>query len=142
MESLRIKCKYAATAIKIKVPVLYSEDPFSFWGGVDRETGIVTDRRHGNYGECMTGKAFVFPFGKGSSGAGTTLMEMARSGTAPAAIVNITTDSILLTGSLIAKYCYDKLLPVVNLSEEDYKKLKYAREIQFFESADYIDVFY
>lgn len=142
MEKVRIPCKYAATSANIKAPVLYSNNPFSFWGGVERETGKVTDKLHGNYGESMKGKAFVFPFGKGSSGAGTTLMEMVRQNTAPAGIINITTDSILLTGPLIAKYCYGTMIPVVNIAEEDYGKLEKAREIEFFEGTDYIDVFY
>ncbi|WP_409968059.1 DUF126 domain-containing protein [Bengtsoniella intestinalis] len=141
MEKVRIQCKYALSGAT-RAEVLYSNDPFSFWGGVERETGIVTDKRHGNFGVSMSGKIFVFPFGKGSSGAGTTLMEMVRQGTAPAAMVNITTDPVLLTGPLIAAHFYDKMIPVVDLSEEDYKKLETAKEVEFFADADYIDVYY
>ena len=72
MDVVKLNCSYAVSG-KLEADVLYSEDPFSFWGGVERETGIVTDRRHGNYGVSKKGKAFVFPFGKGSSGAGTTI---------------------------------------------------------------------
>ena len=108
MENVRIQCRYAVSG-NVTADVLFSNDPFSFWGGVERETGIVTDKRHGNYGVSMKEKAFVFPFGKGSSGAGTTIMEMVRQGSNPAAIVNITSDPVLLTGPLIAKYFYDIL---------------------------------
>ncbi|WP_409969385.1 hypothetical protein RFF05_05535 [Bengtsoniella intestinalis] len=69
-------------------------------------------------------------------------MEMVRQGTAPAAMVNITTDPVLLTGPLIAAHFYDKMIPVVDLSEEDYKKLETAKEVEFFADADYIDVYY
>ena len=141
MEKVRISCKYAVSG-NVTAEVLFSNDPFSFWGGVERETGIVTDKRHGNYGISMKEKAFVFPFGKGSSGAGTTIMEMVRQGTNPAAIVNITADPVLLTGPLIAKYFYDKIIPVVNLPEEEYAKLAEARSITFFEDKDYIEVSY
>ena len=139
MEKIRISCRYAVSG-NIKAPVLYSETPFSFWGGVERETGIVTDKRHECYGVSMKDMVFVFPFGKGSSGAGTTIMEMVKQGTNPAAIINLNSDPVLLTGPLIAKYFYDRIIPVVNVSEEDYRKLAEAKEITFFEDAGYMEV--
>ncbi|MCI2061813.1 MAG: DUF126 domain-containing protein [Eubacteriaceae bacterium] len=141
MERVRIPCQYAVSG-NLKTDVLYSEEPFSFWGGVERETGIITDRRHDRYDESMSGAAFVFPFGKGSSGAGTTIMEMVRLKTAPSAIINLESDPVLLTGPLIAKYFYDVIIPVVNVTKEDYNKLKSAKQIEFYEQADYIDAYY
>ena len=61
---------------------------------------------------------------------------------APAAIINLRSDPVILTGPLIAKHFYNKSIPVVNLSEEDYEKLEGAKEIEFFEDKDYIDVYY
>lgn len=141
MEKIKIYCKYAVSG-NVEARVLFSNDPFSFWGGVERTTGIITDKRHGNFGQNMKGKAFVFPFGKGSSGAGTTIMEMVKQGTNPAAIINITSDPVLLTGPLIAKYFYDKIIPVVNLSEANYKRLENAKIIRFLEKQNYIEVSY
>lgn len=136
-----MSCKYAVSG-NLRAEALFSNDPFSFWGGVERETGVITDKRHSGYQTSMSGKVFIFPFGKGSSGAGTTIMEMVRQNTAPAAMVNLTTDPVLLTGPLIAKFFYGKIIPVVNVSEEDYSKLANAREIAFYEDSDFIDVFY
>lgn len=141
MEKLRINCKYALHG-NAKGEVLFSNDPFSFWGGVDTETGVIKDKRHGNFQQSMTGKIFAFPFGKGSSGAGTMIMEMVRLNSAPKAIINIHTDPVILTGPLISTHFYDKCIPVVNLSEEDYKKLEGAKEVQFYDGENYIDIYY
>ena len=121
---VEIACTYVVAPPKaMRVPLLFSNDPISFFGGVDAAEGRVVDRRHGNFGRVMTGKAFAFPFGKGSSGAGLVLMEMERLGTAPAAIINIRTDPVILTGPLVCRHFYGKSIPVVNVSEADYGKL-------------------
>lgn len=141
MEKLRMDCKYALRG-EAKGEILFSNDPFSFWGGVDTETGVIKDKRHGNFQESMTGKIFAFPFGKGSSGAGTMIMEMVRLNSAPKAIINIQTDPVILTGPLIAAHFYDKCIPVINLSEEDYRKLENAKEVEVYADQDFIDVYY
>ncbi|BES66129.1 hypothetical protein SANA_25680 [Gottschalkiaceae bacterium SANA] len=139
METIRINCSYALKG-SAKAEVLYATDSFSFWGGVDVNDGVITDRRHSGFGKTMAGKVFMFPFGRGSSGAGTMIMEMARLGTAPAAMINIITDPVILTGPLIANSFYGVNIPVANVSEEDFKKLENAKVIEFFEGADYIEV--
>ena len=69
-------------------------------------------------------------------------MEMLRIGTAPAAIINVHTDPVILTGPLICKHFYNQILPVINLSEEDYKKLEGAKEIEIFEDKEEMIVYY
>lgn len=131
MEQLTLNCKNVIPGTK-RIRLVHSNDSFSFVGGVNTLTGDISDYRHANYLENITDKAFAFPFGRGSSGAGLILMEMLRIGTAPAAIINIHTDPVILTGPLICKHFYNQLLPVINLSEEDYKKLEGAQEIELF----------
>lgn len=131
METMTLKCKNVIGASK-KIKLVYSNDSFSFVGGVNIQTGEISDYRHANYQENITDKAFAFPFGRGSSGAGLVLMEMLRIGTAPAAIINVHTDPVILTGPLICKHFYNQILPVINLSEEDYAKLDGAKEIEIF----------
>jgi predicted aconitase with swiveling domain len=118
--------------------LVYSNDPISFVGGVNIRTGDVSDYRHSSYKLNITGKAFAFPYGKGSSGAGLVLMEMMRIGTAPAALINIRTDPVVLTGPLICKHFYNQLLPVINLSEENYRKLADAKKVQLFKDQPYL----
>jgi len=81
---------------------LVSPEPIGFLGGVDTETGIVVEPGHALYGQCVTGRVLVFPTGKGSTVGSYTLYRMARSGTAPAAIVNAESEAIVAVGAIIA----------------------------------------
>jgi predicted aconitase with swiveling domain len=92
---------------------LVSSDPVSFFGGVDPETGVVTEPGHAVEGECVTGRVFVFPTGKGSTVGSYVIYRMAKLGTAPAAIVNRETEAILATGCVISG------IPLVDRLEVD-----------------------
>lgn len=140
MGKVILKCKNVISDSK-RIKLVYSNDSFSFVGGVNIQTGDISDYRHANYQENITGKAFAFPFGRGSSGAGLVLMEMLRIGTAPAAIINVHTDPVILTGPLICKHFYNQILPVINLTEEDYQKLDGAKEIEIFEDREEMIVY-
>ena len=80
---------------------LVSPEPIGFLGGVDPETGIVVEAGHPLEGECVAGRVLVFPTGKGSTVGSYTLYRMARSGTAPAAIVNAESEAIVAVGAII-----------------------------------------
>jgi len=137
-----LTCRYVIAPLEpLRVELLFSHDPISFFGGVNAVEGIVQDHRHGNYQSSMTGKAFAFPFGKGSSGAGLVLMEMVRLKTAPAAIVNIRTDPVILTGPLLCKHFYEQFLTVVNVSEENYAQLEGMKSVEFFPTGTKMHVF-
>ena len=81
---------------------IVSKDPVSFYGGIDPETGIVIEPGHSACGQCITGKVFVFPKGKGSTVGSYVIYRMKKLGTAPAAILNVETESIIATGCVIA----------------------------------------
>ena len=81
---------------------LVSADPVSFYGGVDPETGVVVEPGHAVEGECITGKVFVFPTGKGSTVGSYVIYRMSKLGTAPAALVNSETEAIIATGCVIS----------------------------------------
>jgi predicted aconitase with swiveling domain len=81
---------------------LVSRDPVSFYGGVDPETGVVTEPGHSICGQRITGKVFVFPRGKGSTVGSYVIYRMRKLGTAPSAIINVETESIIATGCVMA----------------------------------------
>ncbi len=81
---------------------LVSAEPVSFYGGVDPETGCVTEPGHCCCGENISGKVFVFPTGKGSTVGSYVIYRMKKLGTAPAAIVNVETEAIIATGCVIS----------------------------------------
>jgi len=103
---------------------LVSSEPLSLWGGLNAQTGEITDRRHERSGEIVTGKVFVFPQGRGSSTASAILLESVKAGKAPAAIINLRVDPILALGSILADELYHKPVPIVVLSAQDYSTIR------------------
>jgi predicted aconitase with swiveling domain len=103
---------------------LVSSEPLSLWGGLNAQTGEITDRRHERSGEIVTGKVFVFPQGRGSSTASAILLESVKAGKAPAAIINLRVDPILALGSILADELYHKPVPIVVLSEADFSTIR------------------
>lgn len=101
-----------------------SAQPISLWGGLDAKTGEVIDRRHDCSGRIVTGRIFVYPWGKGSSTASAILLESVRLGTAPVAIINCATDPMAALGSIIADELYRRCVPIVVLGEEDFRSLQ------------------
>jgi predicted aconitase with swiveling domain len=81
---------------------LVSVDPVSFYGGIDPKTGVVIEPGHAVEGECILGKIFVFPTGKGSTVGSYVIYRMKKLGTAPAALINSETEAILATGCVIS----------------------------------------
>lgn len=92
---------------------LVSVDPVSFYGGVDPETGVVVEPGHAVEGECITGKVFVFPTGKGSTVGSYVIYRMKKLGTAPAALINAETEAIIATGCVISE------IPLIDRIEGD-----------------------
>jgi len=93
--------------------LLVLDEPLSFWGGLDPETGNVVDVRHPQRGANVVGRILVMPSGRGSSSSSSVLAEAIRAGTAPAAIVLGQADPILALGAIVARELYGKVTPVV-----------------------------
>ena len=87
--------------------LLSTQQPISFWGCVDPLTGNISDRRHELFGESISEKVLVFPFGKGSSTGSLMILELLRLDLAPAAIINVRTEPLLATGPVVGKHFDD-----------------------------------
>ena len=117
----------AATCIlpgTCRARLLTTRQPISFWGCVDPVTGHISDKRHELFGETVSEKVLVFPFGKGSSTGSLMILELLRLNLAPAAIINIRTEPLLATGPVVGKHFYEKTFPIVNVDESDFELLK------------------
>jgi predicted aconitase with swiveling domain len=82
---------------------LVSPQPIGFLGGVDPETGVVIEPGHPLEGQSVTERVLVFPSGKGSTVGSYTLYRMAKAGTAPAAIINAESETIVAVGAIISE---------------------------------------
>ena len=87
---------------KAEGEALVSHKPLSFMGGVDPETGLVTDKGHELEGVSLAGKILVFPVEKGSTAGSYKLYEMVRCKTAPNGIINLRAKSIVAVGAIIS----------------------------------------
>jgi predicted aconitase with swiveling domain len=81
---------------------LVSRVPVGFLGGVDPDTGIVLEPGHPLMGKSVAGKILIFPTGKGSTVGSYTILRLARSGHAPAAMVNSQSEAIVAVGAIIS----------------------------------------
>ena len=94
--------------------VVVSSQPFGFWQGMDPQTGIVIDKRHDACGLSIKGKAFVFHFGRGSTGTPGIFLEAVRNGCAPGAIINVKSEPMIIMCALLAEAFLKVSIPIVD----------------------------
>jgi predicted aconitase with swiveling domain len=99
------------------------DEPLSFWGGSDPETGAVIESRHPQFGTQLSKRVLVMPRGRGSSSSASVFAEQIRRGVAPVAVLMREPDAILAAGSLVAAALYETSTPIVVLGAEEYDSL-------------------
>jgi predicted aconitase with swiveling domain len=92
---------------------LVFSQPLSFWGGIDADTGDITDHSHPGLGQNVAGRILVMTSGRGSSSSSSVLAEAIRRGTAPAGILLERPDPILAVGAIVAEFLYEIRMPLV-----------------------------
>ena len=92
---------------------LVFSQPLSFWGGIDAETGEITDHSHPGLGQNVAGTILVMPSGRGSSSSSSVLAEAIRRGSAPAGILLERPDPILAVGAIVAEFLYEIRMPLL-----------------------------
>jgi predicted aconitase with swiveling domain len=98
-------------------PLLALQEPLSFWGGVDDETGLIIDGHHPQCGTSLVGTALLMGATRGSSSSTSTLLECIRVGTAPNLLLLTDADPILSIAAVVAWELYGYGPSVVLLSE-------------------------
>ena len=81
---------------------LVSKDPISFFGGVNPDSGVVTEKGHALEGQSVKDRVLIFPRGKGSTVGSYTMYRLKKNGVAPAAIVNVECEPIVAVGAIIS----------------------------------------
>lgn len=89
---------------------LVSTEPVSFFGCIDPDTGVVTEKGHVLEGKSVKDTVLVFPSGKGSTVGSYALYRLKKNGAAPAAIINSECEPIVAVGAIISDIpCVDKI---------------------------------
>ncbi|MEM0475203.1 MAG: DUF126 domain-containing protein [Candidatus Norongarragalinales archaeon] len=104
--------------------LLVSQKPLSFYGGVDPNTGVVTDNESDIKGQSISGKILVFPNGKGSTVGSYTLYRLKKNGKAPAAIINGECETICAVGGIISE------IPLVDKPEGGLAQFKTGARVK------------
>jgi len=82
---------------------LVTTQPLSFFGGVDPDSGLITERGHELFGVNVSGKVLVLPPLKGSTASTWIICRLSEKGGAPSAIIIKKADIILIAGAIIGK---------------------------------------
>jgi len=102
------------------------DEPLSFWGGLDPESGEIIDRWHPQLHAKVAGRAVMMPAGRGSSSGSAALAEAIRRGAGPAAILVLERDPIVAVGALVAAELYGLECPVALVAAQDWDRLAAA----------------
>ncbi len=95
---------------KAEGEALVSTEPVSFFGCINTDSGVVTERGHELEGKCVKDRILVFPHGKGSTVGSYALYRLKKNGVAPKAIVNRECEAIVAVGAIISEIpCVDRI---------------------------------
>jgi predicted aconitase with swiveling domain len=92
-------------------------------GILEGRLSTIEDRRHALFRQSLEDKVLVMPFSIGSLAGGVSLLEAIKQGVGPIAIVNSTTDGVLLAGPVFARVFYKIEIPVVDNLDSDPMKI-------------------
>ncbi len=105
-------------------PLLVLDEPLSFWGGFDAQTGQVIDQHHPQAGAMAGGTLLALPETRGSAGTPAGVAEAIRNGSGPLAIITAKKDFNLVAGVMTARRLYDICVPVVEIARADLASLR------------------
>jgi len=105
---------------------LVTKDSIGFNFGVDPDTGTIVERGHELEGRSVAGKILVFPSGKGSTGGSFSIYQLGVLGTAPKAMINVRSETIVAVGAVMAH------IPLVDRLDSD--------PIETIKNGDYVEV--
>jgi len=113
MKKVIIQCRASFGHIA-KGRALITDQPLCLYDSLDPESGFIINRRHELYGENVSGKILVFPYGIGSSTSSATILEACRCNKAPKAIINLETEPIIAVGAILAEKLYGRIITLVD----------------------------
>ena len=111
-------------------PVLVLDEPLSFWGAFDPQTGTIIDVHHPQRGACVKGTILLMRESRGSGSAPGAIAEAIRLGTAPAAIILGLADVNLAIGADVAATLYGRACAVLCVPADDLVRLGRAAALR------------
>ena len=109
---------------KAKGVILKSKDPINFLGAVDKESGIIHDKKYDVFNKSIKNSIFVFPHGIGSSVGAYTIFSLKSNNSAPAAMICQKADLTVASGCALAN------IPMIVVSSDEFDLIEDGKEIQ------------
>ena len=103
--------------------VLHADEPLSFWGGYDAESGRITDTHHPLAGKTAAGTVLAIPATRGSSTTTAVLLEAIRREVAPAALITRGVDAFLALACVVGQELYGRAPALVALEEPGFRAI-------------------
>ena len=104
--------------------LLVSDEPLSFWGGYDADSGEIIDRRHPLSGQNSAGCVLALPGSRGSSTTTAVMLEAIRAGVAPAAMVLSQADDFFALAAIVADELYGRTIPIIQVDSDQFSRLE------------------
>ena len=104
--------------------VLKTNNPINFLGAVDKQTGIIHDKKHDIFEKSIKDSILVFPHGVGSSVGAYTIYSLKVNGVAPVAMVCHKADLTVASGCALAN------IPMIIVSFDDFDSIQNGKEIE------------
>ena len=119
---------------KTKGLVLKTNNPINFLGAVDKQTGIIHDKKHDIFEKSIKDSILVFPHGVGSSVGAYTIYSLKANGVAPVAMICQKADLTVASGCALAN------IPMIIVSFDDFNSIQNGKEIEIdTDSANILD---
>ena len=115
------KTKKKAKITKLKTPKIHTEQSFSLLDGIDRKTGIVTQKYHELMGKSVANSELRFQKSTGSTVGVSTLLELKENNVAPSKIILGEPDSNVIAGCILAG---------IDIEVEGVKAVEYPKRIR------------
>jgi hypothetical protein len=109
---------------KTKGLVLKTNNPINFLGAVDKQTGIIHDKKHDIFEKSIKDSILVFPHGVGSSVGAYTIYSLKANGVAPVAMICQKADLTVASGCALAN------IPMIIVSFDDFNSIQNGKEIE------------
>ena len=112
---MKIKCRPISQGMTVG-EAMVSDDPISFYGDVDPETGIIINPKHQLYKKSIQDKILVFPIGRGSTVGSYIIYRSALRGVGPKGMICRQAEHIVAVGAIMSN------IPMVDKPEKfDFK---------------------
>jgi len=108
---------------KAQGKILKTTTPINFLGAVDKQTGMIRDKKYDIFKKTIKDTVLVFPHGTGSSVGAYTIYSLKSHQSAPAAMICQKADLTVVSGCALAD------IPMIIVSNEEFNSLNDGNQI-------------